>query len=93
MLLLDKTRALDRMVWLSDRKVNAVPPEFLHPSPLRWTITPGGRRFLAGEAVLCQPSAAQTAFHSPEAPASVEDLGAAAGDVGQYFTNRPSAVL
>ena len=52
MLVLDKARALDRMVYLSDRKANAVPEEFLRPSPLRWIAEPSGRRALAGEVVL-----------------------------------------
>lgn len=51
MLVLDKARALDRMVWLADRKGNT-PPEFLRPAPLRWTVEVGGRRALAGEVVL-----------------------------------------
>ena len=51
MLVLDKARALDRMVWLADRKGNT-PPEFLRPSPLRWSVEAGGRRALAGEVVL-----------------------------------------
>jgi hypothetical protein len=50
MLVLDKARALDRMVWLADRKGNT-PPEFLRPAPLRWTVE-AGRRALAGEVVL-----------------------------------------
>jgi hypothetical protein len=58
MLVLDKARALDRMVWLADRKGNT-PPEFLRPSPLRWTVEAGGRRALAGEVVL-RPSAPRT---------------------------------
>ena len=57
MLVLDKSRALDRMVYLSDRKANAVPEEFLRPSPLRWIADAGGRRALAGEVVLRQPPA------------------------------------
>ncbi len=52
MLVLDKARALDRMVYLSDRKANAVPEEFLRPSPLRWIAHPIGRRALAGKVVL-----------------------------------------
>jgi hypothetical protein len=59
MLVLDKARALDRMVYLSDRKGNAVPTEFLRPAPLRWTVDAGGRRALAGEVVL-RPSAPRT---------------------------------
>ena len=52
MLILDKPRALDRMVYLSDRKGNAVPTEFLRSAPLRWSVDAGGRRALAGEVVL-----------------------------------------
>ncbi len=52
MLILDKLRALDRMVYLSDRKANAVPTEFLRSTPLRWSVDAGGRRALAGEVVL-----------------------------------------
>jgi hypothetical protein len=52
MLVLDKARALDRMVDLSDRKGNAVPTEFLRPAPLTWTVAAGGRRALVGEVVL-----------------------------------------
>ena len=52
MLILDKPRALDRMVYLSDRKGNAVPTEFLRSTPLRWSVDAGGRRALAGEVVL-----------------------------------------
>ena len=56
MLILDKPRALDRMLYLSDRKGNAVPTEFLRPSsPLRWTAAVGGRRSLAAEVVLRPP--------------------------------------
>jgi hypothetical protein len=51
MLVLDKARALDRMVWLADRRGNT-PPEFLRPAPLRWTVEAGGRRALVGELVL-----------------------------------------
>lgn len=51
MLVLDKVRALERMVWLADRKGNT-PPQFLRPAPLRWLAAPGGRRALAGEVVL-----------------------------------------
>ncbi len=51
MLVLDKARALDRMVYLADRKGNT-PPEFLRPAPLRWTVASGGHRALAGEVVL-----------------------------------------
>jgi len=52
MLILDKPRALDRMVYLSDRKGNAVPTEFLRSTPLRWSVDAGGRRALTGEVVL-----------------------------------------
>jgi hypothetical protein len=52
MLILDKPRALDRMVYLSDRKGNAVPTEFLRSAPLRWSVDAAGRRALAGEVVL-----------------------------------------
>jgi hypothetical protein len=52
MLVLDKARALDRMVYLSDRKGNAVPTEFLRSAPLTWTVDAVGRRALAGEVVL-----------------------------------------
>jgi hypothetical protein len=52
MLVLDKERALDRMLWLSQRQANAVPAEFLQPAPLRWTASAGGRRALAGEVLL-----------------------------------------
>jgi hypothetical protein len=52
MLVLDKARALDRMVYLSDRKGNAVPTEFLRSAPLTWTVDAVGRRSLAGEMVL-----------------------------------------
>jgi hypothetical protein len=55
MLILDKPRALDRMLYLSDRKGNTVPTEFLLSSPLRWTPTPAGGRALAGEVVLRAP--------------------------------------
>lgn len=60
MLVLDKERALDRMVWLSQRHGNAV-PEFLRPSALRWTVDAGGRRALAGEVVL-RPSVLEPAL-------------------------------
>jgi hypothetical protein len=56
MLILDKPRALDRMLYLSDHKVNAVPTEFLRSAPLRWTSDAGGRRALAGEVVLRPPA-------------------------------------
>ena len=79
MLLLDKARALDRMVWLSGRKSNAVPPEFQHSSPLRWTVAPDGGRSLAGEAALCQPSVLDPAFRSPDALVSMR--GATSGIV------------
>ena len=67
MLVLDKARALDRMVWLADRKGNT-PPEFLRPAPLRWTVASGGRRALAGEVVLRPPVGAT----APE-PAAVRE--------------------
>ncbi len=59
MLVLDKERALDRMVWLSQRHGNAV-PEFLRPSALRWTVDAGGHRALSGEVVL-RPSVLEPA--------------------------------
>ena len=56
MLILDKPRALDRMLYLSDHKANAVPTEFLRPSsPLHWTGSATGRRLLSGEVVLRPP--------------------------------------
>jgi hypothetical protein len=55
MLILDKPRALDRMLYLSDRKGNAVPTEFLSTARLRWTADAGGRRALATEVVLRPP--------------------------------------
>jgi len=60
MLILDKPRALDRMVYLSDRKGNTVPTEFLRSTPLRWSVDAGGRRALAGEVVL-RPSVLEPA--------------------------------
>ena len=60
MLILDKPRALDRMVYLSDRKGNAVPREFLRSTPLRWSVDAEGRRALAGEVVLRPAIAAGT---------------------------------
>ena len=73
MLLLDKARALDRMVWLSGRKGNALPPEFQHSSPVRWAGAPDGGLSLAGEAVLCRPSVLELAFRSPDALVSMRD--------------------
>ena len=59
MLILDKPRALDRMLYLCDRKGNTVPGEFLRPAlPLRWTAPTAGRRALADELVLRPPSPA-----------------------------------
>ncbi len=65
MLILDKPRALDRMVYLSDRKGNAVPTEFLRSTPLRWSVEAGGRRALAGEVVL-RPSVFEAALPQQE---------------------------
>jgi hypothetical protein len=58
MLILDKPRALDRMLYLSDRRGNTVPTEFLRTAPLRWMAMPTGRRALAGEVVLLRPARA-----------------------------------
>ncbi len=69
MLVLDKERALDRMVWLSQRHGNAV-PEFLRPSTLRWTVDAGGRRALAGEVVL-RPSVLEPARQPSEPEVAV----------------------
>ena len=65
MLILDKPRALDRMVYLSDRKGNAVPTEFLRSAPLRWSVDAGGRRALSSEVVL-RPSVLEPALQLRE---------------------------
>lgn len=71
MLILDKLRALDRMVYLSDRKANAVPTEFLRSAPLRWSVDAGGRRALAGEVVL-RPVTASCASAGVAADAPID---------------------
>jgi hypothetical protein len=74
MLVLDKARALDRMVWLSQRRHNAVPADFLRSSPLLWRATPTGRRELAGEVVL-QPSLRPTTVDTELVPLGATKTG------------------
>ncbi len=59
MLILDKLRALDRILYLCDRTANAVPADFLRATPLRWVDGVDGRRALAAEVVL-RPTGAAT---------------------------------
>jgi hypothetical protein len=68
-LVLNKDRALDRMLWLSRRHHIVVPPEFVlaQPAPLRWTAAPDGRRTLAGEVVL-RPAAAAPVLAAGDEP-------------------------
>ncbi len=57
MLVLDKSRALDEMLWLSQRARNTVPAPYRRPpSPDAITTADGGRR-LAAALVLREPEA------------------------------------
>ena len=76
MLILDKPRALDRMVNLSDRATRFVPSEFMRASrPLRWIAPSEGRRALAGEVVL-GPALRATAPERSAADIRIESLAA-----------------
>ena len=70
MLILDKPRALDRLLYLSDRKGNAVPSEFLRTAPLVWSVDAAGRRAVAGEVMLRPSLLVDPAAHLRE-----QDLG------------------
>jgi hypothetical protein len=52
MLVLDRSRALESMLWLSQRVRNAVPPPYQRPSSLAGITTPEGGRRLAAALVL-----------------------------------------
>lgn len=52
MLVLDKARALDRMVWLSQRRHNAVPAAFMRLAAPLGIVDEDGRRSLATAFVL-----------------------------------------
>lgn len=55
MLVLDKSRALDEMLWLSQRARNAVPQPYQRPPSPEAITTPDGGRRLAAPLVLREP--------------------------------------
>jgi hypothetical protein len=57
MLVLDRSRALESMLWLSQRARVAVPEVLRRPATLRVAFGEGGRRVLAAPVVL-QPAGA-----------------------------------
>ncbi len=61
MLVLDKSRALDEMLWLSQRTRNAVPMPYQRPPALAAITTPDGTRRLAAPLVLREPEPAPAA--------------------------------
>jgi hypothetical protein len=61
MLVLDRSRALESMLWLSQRPRNAVPPTYQRPPALAAITTPEGGRRLAAPLVLRAPAAVAAA--------------------------------
>ena len=52
MLVLDKSRAIDEMLWLAQRNHNAVPEAFQRPSAPAWALGEDGRRVLTAAVIL-----------------------------------------
>lgn len=67
MLVLDRNRALESMLWLSQRARNAVPAVLQRPAaPLAATVAPDGRRVLAAEVCLRPATSAAAATDAGE---------------------------